>query len=305
MNKMEDTNKKVLHKENQRKAFTKEEVFKYFFLICSILSIFFLLLICIFIFKDSFGFIGKIGVKNFILNDAWTPMNVPASYGILPMIIGSVLITAMSCIAAVPVSIMVACYLAFDCPKNIYRILKPALNLMTGIPSIVYGFFALTVIVPINRSLFGGTGMNMLSAAILLLIMVLPTIISMAEASLRTVPKSFYQGSLSLGATHDETITRVMVPAAKSGIFAGIILGVGRAIGETMAVILVAGNQTRLTFNPLKGIRTMTTNIVLEMAYAAGEHRQALIATAAVLFIFILLINIGFFIVKNRSENNG
>ncbi|MFR7872954.1 phosphate ABC transporter permease subunit PstC [Peptoniphilus grossensis] len=305
MNKMEDTNKKVLHKENQRKAFTKEEVFKYFFLICSILSIFFLLLICIFIFKDSFGFIGKIGVKNFVLNDAWTPMNVPASYGILPMIIGSVLITAMSCIAAVPVSIMVACYLAFDCPKNIYRILKPALNLMTGIPSIVYGFFALTVIVPINRSIFGGTGMNMLSAAILLLIMVLPTIISMAEASLRTVPKSFYQGSLSLGATHDETITRVMVPAAKSGIFAGIILGVGRAIGETMAVILVAGNQTRLTFNPLKGIRTMTTNIVLEMAYAAGEHRQALIATAAVLFIFILLINIGFFIVKNRSENNG
>lgn len=302
---MEDTNKKVLHKENQRKAFTKEEVFKYFFLICSILSIFFLLLICIFIFKDSFGFIGKIGVKNFVLNDAWTPMNVPASYGILPMIIGSVLITAMSCIAAVPVSIMVACYLAFDCPKNIYKILKPALNLMTGIPSIVYGFFALTVIVPINRSIFGGTGMNMLSAAILLLIMVLPTIISMAEASLRTVPKSFYQGSLSLGATHDETITRVMVPAAKSGIFAGIILGVGRAIGETMAVILVAGNQTRLTFNPLKGIRTMTTNIVLEMAYAAGEHRQALIATAAVLFIFILLINIGFFIVKNRSENNG
>lgn len=302
---MEDTSKKVLHKENQRKAFTKEEVFKYFFLICSILSIFFLLLICIFIFKDSFGFIGKIGVKNFILNDAWTPMNVPASYGILPMIIGSVLITAMSCIAAVPVSIMVACYLAFDCPKNIYKILKPALNLMTGIPSIVYGFFALTVIVPINRSLFGGTGMNMLSAAILLLIMVLPTIISMAEASLRTVPKSFYQGSLSLGATHDETITRVMVPAAKSGIFAGIILGVGRAIGETMAVILVAGNQTRLTFNPLKGIRTMTTNIVLEMAYAAGEHRQALIATAAVLFIFILLINIGFFIVKSRGENNG
>lgn len=305
MNKMEDTSKKVLHKENQRKAFTKEEVFKYFFLICSILSIFFLLLICIFIFKDSFGFIGKIGVKNFVLNDAWTPMNVPASYGILPMIIGSVLITAMSCIAAVPVSIMVACYLAFDCPKNIYKILKPALNLMTGIPSIVYGFFALTVIVPINRSLFGGTGMNMLSAAILLLIMVLPTIISMAEASLRTVPESFYQGSLSLGATHDETITRVMVPAAKSGIFAGIILGVGRAIGETMAVILVAGNQTRLTFNPLKGIRTMTTNIVMEMAYAAGEHRQALIATAAVLFIFILLINIGFFIVKNRSENNG
>lgn len=302
---MEDTNKKVLHKENQRKSFTKEEVFKYFFLICSILSIFFLLLICVFIFKDSFGFIAKIGGKNFLLNDSWAPMNVPPSYGILPMIIGSVMITFLSCVAAVPISIMVACYLAFDCPNKIYRILKPALNLMTGIPSIVYGFFALTIIVPINRSIFGGTGMNMLSAAILLLIMILPTIISMAESSLRTVPKSFYQGSLSLGATHDETITRVMVSAAKSGIFAGIILGVGRAIGETMAVILVAGNQTRLTFNPLKGVRTMTTNIVMEMAYAAGEHRQALIATAAVLFIFILIINLGFFILKNRSENNG
>jgi len=305
MNKMEDTKDKVLHNNNQRKAFTKEEIFKYFFLLCSILSIFFLLLICVFIFKDSFGFIANIGVGDFLFNDNWAPMNSPPSYGILPMIVGSVLITAFSSIAAIPVAIMVSCYLAFDCPKNIYRILKPALNLMTGIPSIVYGFFALTIIVPINRSLFGGTGMNMLSASILLLIMILPTIISMAESSLRTVPKSYYQGSLSLGATHDETITRVMVPAAKSGIFAGIILGVGRAIGETMAVILVAGNQARLTFNPLKGIRTMTTNIVLEMAYAAGEHRQALIATAAILFIFILIINIGFFYLKTRESDNG
>lgn len=302
---MEDTKDKVLHNNNQRKAFTKEEIFKYFFLLCSILSIFFLLLICVFIFKDSFGFIANIGVGDFLFNDNWAPMNSPPSYGILPMIVGSVLITAFSSIAAIPVAIMVSCYLAFDCPKNIYRILKPALNLMTGIPSIVYGFFALTIIVPINRSLFGGTGMNMLSASILLLIMILPTIISMAESSLRTVPKSYYQGSLSLGATHDETITRVMVPAAKSGIFAGIILGVGRAIGETMAVILVAGNQARLTFNPLKGIRTMTTNIVLEMAYAAGEHRQALIATAAILFIFILIINIGFFYLKTRESDNG
>ena len=220
------------------------------------------------------------------------------------MMLGSIIITALSSIAAIPIAVMVSCYLAFDCPRGIYKILKPALNLMTGIPSIVYGFFALTIIVPINRSIFGGTGMNMLTASILLLIMILPTIISMAEASLRTVPKSYYQGSLSLGATHDETITRVMVPAAKSGIFAGIILGVGRAIGETMAVILVAGNQTRLTFNILKGMRTMTTNIVMEMAYAAGDHRQALIATAAVLFIFILLINLGFFAMKKRSDQN-
>lgn len=301
---MEDAKKASVSKDNKVKAITKEEVFKYFFLVCSILSIFFLLLICLFIFKDSFSFMSKIGVKNFLFNDNWSPANKPPSYGILPMMMGSVIITALSSIAAIPISIMVSCYLAFDCPKKIYRVLKPALNLMTGIPSIVYGFFALTIIVPINKQLFGGTGMSMFTASELLLIMILPTIISMAESSLRTVPESYYQGSLSLGATHDETITRVMVPAAKSGIFAGIILGVGRAIGETMAVILVAGNQTRLTFNVLKGMRTMTTNIVLEMAYAAGDHRQALIATAAVLFIFILLINIGFFVLKRKSDQN-
>lgn len=301
---MENINIKAPQDDKRTRTFSWEEISKYFFLICSVLSIFFLLLICVFIFKDSLAFFGKLGVKEFLFNDSWAPMNQPPTYGILSMILGSVIITALSCIAAVPVSIMVAAYLAFDCPKKFYRILKPGLNLMTGIPSIVYGFFALTIIVPINKSLFGGTGMNILSASILLLIMILPTIISMAEASLRTVPKSFYQGSLSLGATHDETITRVMIPAARSGIFAGIILGIGRAIGETMAVILVAGNQTRLTLNPLKGIRTMTTNIVLEMAYAAGDHRQALIATAGVLFVFILVINTSFFIVKNRREKN-
>lgn len=301
---MENINIKAPREDKRTRTFSWEEISKYFFLLCSVLSIFFLFLICIFIFKDSFAFLGKVGVKSFLFSDSWAPMNQPPTYGILSMILGSVIITALSCLGAIPVSIMVASYLAFDCPKKFYKILKPGLNLMTGIPSIVYGFFALTIIVPINKSLFGGNGMNILSASILLLIMILPTIISMAEASLRTVPKSFYSGSLSLGATHDETITRVMIPAARSGIFAGIILGIGRAIGETMAVILVAGNQTRLTINPLKGIRTMTTNIVLEMAYAAGDHRQALIATAGVLFVFILIINTCFFIIKNRRERN-
>lgn len=297
-----DQTKKAVQSKNQTKLFSKEEVFKYFFLLCSILSIFFLLLICIFIFKDSISFIAKIGVKDFIFNSKWTPLNKPASYGILSTVIGSLVITTVSCICAVPLSIMASSYLAFDCPKRIYKFLKPGLNLMAGIPSIVYGFFALNIIVPINRAIFGGDGMNMLSASILLMIMVLPTIISMSEASLRTVPKSYYEGSLSLGASHDETITRVMIPAARSGIFAGVILGVGRAIGETMAVILVAGNQTRVTFNLLKGIRTMTTNIVMEMGYASGTHREALIATSAVLFIFILCINIGFFYMKKRGE---
>lgn len=301
---MEKANVKMTRKKRTKKIFTKEEVFKYFFLICSVLSIFFLLLICIFIFKDSIKFISKIGIYNFVLNSKWSPSASNPSYGILSMIVGSIIITFISCACAVPISILVSSYLSYDCPDNLYKILKPALNLMAAIPSIVYGFFALNIIVPLNRMLFKGDGMNMLSASVLLLIMILPTIISISEASLRAVPKSYYQGSLSLGATHDNTVTKVMIPAAKSGIFAGIILGIGRAIGETMAVILVAGNQPRVTFNILKGIRTMTTNIVLEMGYASGEHKDALIATAAILFIFILIINLLFFIMKKRSNIN-
>lgn len=280
----------------------QEKSAKYVFLLCSVISVLLLLLIAIFIFKDSFGFICRIGVGEFLFNDTWAPMDDPPNYGILPMVLGSIIITALSCAGAVPIAIMVASYMAFDCPQRIYNILKPSLNLMTGIPSIVYGFFALTVIVPLMRECFGGDGMNMLSASILLLIMILPTITTMTETALRSVPACFYQGSRALGATHDVTVLRVMIPAAKSGIFAGVILGIGRAIGETMAVILVAGNQTRLTLNPLKGIRTMTTNIIMEMSYAAGEHRDALIATAAVLFIFILFINISLFYLKNKGK---
>lgn len=280
----------------------KEEIFKYFFLLCSVLSIIFIILMCLFIFKDSFVFMGKVGIKNFILNESWRPMDEVPSFGILSMIVGSLFITFLSCICAVPIGVMVSAYMAYDCNKKLYRILKPALNLMAGIPSIVYGFFALNMIVPLVKVVFGGKGMSILAASILLLIMILPTIVAISEAALRAVPKSFYEGSLSLGATHDQTITQIMIPAAKSGIFAGVILGVGRAIGETMAVILVAGNQARITFDITKGIRTMTTNIVLEMGYAAGLHRDALIATAAVLFIFILIINLSFFMIKKRSE---
>lgn len=280
----------------------KEVTMKYFFFACALLSIFFILLISVFIFSGGFSLIKEVGIKDFIFNTKWAPLNNPASYGIGSMIVGSLLITTIASVLAVPIAIFTASYLAFDCNKKLYKILKPALNLMAGIPSIVYGFFALTVIVPIIKSVFGGSGMSILTASILLLIMILPTIISITEASLRTIPKSYYEGSIALGATHDRSILKVVLPAAKSGIFAGIILGIGRAIGETMAVILVAGNQTRLTFNPLKGIRTMTTNIVLEMGYAEGLHKEALIATALVLFIFILIINISFFIFKKRSE---
>lgn len=278
-----------------------ENIMRWVFFLSSLISILSIILICYFIFQGGVPFIAEYGLFNFILGDKWAPSNQVPSFGILPMIYGSVLITFLSCLMGIPIGILTASYLAKDCHPKMYKILKPLLNLMAGIPSIVYGFFALTVIVPFVRKTFGGQGMSILSASILLAIMILPTIISLSEAALRAVPKSYYEASVALGATHERSVYKVVIPAAKSGIFAAIILGIGRAIGETMAVILVAGSQPRITTGILKGIRTMTTNIVMEMGYAEGMHREALIATAVVLFIFILIINASFFFVKKRS----
>ena len=273
------------------------------FLISAIMSIIAIIFICIFIFAGGIPFIQEYGLKNFLLGTEWKPSNTPASFGILPMILGSFYVTLGAIIIGVPIGVLTAIYLAKFCNKKLYKVLKPGINLMAGIPSIVYGFFALIVIVPIIRDIFGGTGMNILTASILLGIMILPTIISMSEAALRAVPDSYYEGSIALGASHEKAIMSVVVPAARSGILSSIILGIGRAIGETMAVILVAGNQVRIPQGLTKGVRTLTTNIVIEMAYAADQHREALIATAAVLFIFILIINGSFLIVKRRSKN--
>ena len=220
------------------------------------------------------------------------------------MIWGTVYITLIACVLGIPIGVLTAAYLAKSCNKKLYRFLKPALNLMAGIPSIVYGFFALVVIVPLIRDNLSGKGTSILAAGILLAIMILPTIISLSESAIRAVPESYYNGSLALGATEERSIYKVVIPAAKSGIFASIVLGIGRAIGETMAVILVAGGQPRITFNPLKGIRTLTTNVVTDMAYAQGQHREALIASGLVLFIFILLINAALFAVKKRGMAN-
>lgn len=280
----------------------KESIARYLFLLCALLSVMFIILISYFIFKGGINVFKEVGLKDFLFSTKWTPSNKPPSFGIFSMIMGSIMVTLISCALAVPIAIFTSAFLACDCPKWLYKILKPALNLMAGIPSIVYGFFALTFIVPKMKDLVGGNGMSILTASILLLIMVLPTIISISENAIRAVPAAYYTGSIALGATHERTVMKVLIPAARSGIFAGIILGIGRAIGETMAVILVAGNQTRLTFNIFKGIRTMTTNIVLEMGYASGMHREALIATACVLFVFILIINFTFWIFKKRSE---
>ena len=204
----------------------------------------------------------------------------------------------------VPLGLLTAIFLARFCPKRLYRFLKPAVDLLAGIPSIVYGFFGLMVVVPVMQTLCGGSGKSILTASVLLGLMILPTIIGVSETAIRAVPDSYYEGALALGASHERSVFFVTVPAAKSGILAGVVLGVGRAIGETMAVIMIAGNQPRIPSSILEGVRTLTGNIVMEMGYATGLHREALIATGVVLFVFILLINLLFSILKRR-ENNG
>lgn len=268
------------------------------FLAAACASIALVAMICFFLFANGLPTISKIGVSDFLLGQKWRPNN--DIYGILPMIMGSLYVTLGACITGVPIGILTAVFMARFCPANIYKYLKPAVELLAGIPSVIYGFFGLVVMVPFIRDNFGGTGSSMLTASLLLGMMILPTLISVAEAALRAVPDSYYEGALALGAGHVRSVFFTVVPAAKSGIMAAIILGVGRAIGETMAVIMVAGNQARMPQGLLEGVRTMTTNIVIEMGYAADLHRDALIATAVVLFIFIMLINLTFSYLKGK-----
>ena len=268
------------------------------FLAAACASIALVAMICFFLFANGLPTIGKIGVSDFLLGQKWRPNN--DIYGILPMIMGSLYVTLGACITGVPIGILTAIFMARFCPVSIYKYLKPAVELLAGIPSVIYGFFGLVVMVPFIRDTFGGTGSSMLTASLLLGMMILPTLISVAEAALRAVPDSYYEGALALGAGHVRSVFFTVVPAAKSGIMAAIILGVGRAIGETMAVIMVAGNQARMPQGLLEGVRTMTTNIVIEMGYAADLHRDALIATAVVLFIFIMLINLTFSYLKGK-----
>lgn len=283
-----------------RKA--REPFMKGVFLAAACVSILAVALICIFLFSSGIPAIAQIGPIKFLLGMEWRPGN--NIYGIFPMIIGSIYITAGAIVVGVPIGFLTAIFMAKFCPRRIYKVLKPMIDLLAGIPSVVYGFFGMVVIVPFVRSVFGGDGSSILTASILLGIMILPTIISVSESAIRAVPESYYEGSLALGATHERSVFAAMLPAAKSGIMAGVILGIGRAIGETMAVIMVAGNQPRLTGDLLKGIRTMTANIVMEMGYATDLHREALIATGVVLFVFILIINLLFSIVKNRGERS-
>lgn len=291
------------HKSGTGKGHLLEKVMKLLFLIAACFSIIAVLLICFFLFANGIPAMGEIGLFKFLSGVNWKPGN--NIYGILPMILGSIYVTAGALVIGVPIGLLTAVFLARFCPKGIYRIVKPAVSLMAGIPSVVYGFFGMCVIVPMIRPLaekFQGDSYSMLTASILLGLMILPTIVEVTESSLRAVPESYYEASLALGATHERSVYCAVFPAAKSGIMAGIVLGVGRAIGETMAVIMIAGNQPRVPDSIFDGVRTLTANIVIEMGYASGLHRQALIATGVVLFVFILILNVCFSLLKHRSE---
>lgn len=281
-----------------------EKAMEILFFICACVSVLCVALICIFLFANGIPAIGKIGVGNFLLGDIWKPGS--NQYGIFAFIIGSIYVTAGAILIGVPIGVLTAAFMAKFCPKKLYRPLKAGVELLAGIPSVIYGFFGLMVIVPFVREQFrdsfGGNGLSILTAAVLLGLMILPTIINVSEAAIRAVPDKYYQGALALGATHERSVFRTVLPAAKSGIMAGIVLGIGRAIGETMALIMVVGNQPRMPKGIFEGARTLTANIVIEMGYATGLHREALIATGVVLFVFILLINSLFSLLKRKEE---
>lgn len=278
----------------------KEKAMKAIFFLTACVSIAAVILICIFLFANGLPAIREIGVFQFLSGTTWKPAN--NLYGIFPMIVGSLYVTAGALLIGVPVGILTAVFLARFVPGQFYRPLKAAVNLMAGIPSVVFGFFGLTVLVPLVRETFGEGGMSVLTASLLLGLMILPTIISVSETSIRAVPDSYYEGSLALGASHERSVFFAVLPAAKSGIFAGVVLGTGRAVGETMAVMMVAGNQPVIPKNILSGVRTLTINIVLEMGYSTDLHREALIGTAVVLFVFILIINLALSLLKKTAR---
>lgn len=293
------------------KAWT-EKFMQGVFFIAACASVLAVALICVFLFANGVPAMKEIGFGDFLSGKLWKPGN--DIFGIFPMIIGSLYVTAGAILFGVPIGIMTSVFMAFYCPKSIYKPLKTATELLAGIPSVVYGFFGLVVLVPAIREMGrtlksigvlrqAGNGSSILTASLLLGMMILPTIIGLTESSLRAVPKQYYEGAVALGATHERAIFRVIIPAAKSGVVAAIVLGVGRAIGETMAVIMVAGNQARMPAGIFKGVRTLTANIVIEMGYASGIHREALIATGVVLFVFILIINFSVAFLNRRNRN--
>jgi phosphate transport system permease protein len=273
---------------------------KFVFFLSAVASVFSLLLICFFLFAKGVPTIFKIGVKNFLFGQKWAPTDNPPSFGIFSMIVGSFLVTFGSCLFGVPLGVLTAVFMARFCPHRIYKFFKPAVEVLAGIPSIVYGFFGMIVLCPLFKKLFGVNGNNIITASILLGIMILPSVIELSETALEAVPENYYEGALALGSSHERSVFCVVLPAAKSGIVSATLLGVSRAVGETMAVIMIAGNQARVPQRLFDGVRTLTGNIVIEMGYATGLHRDALIATGVVLFVFLLVLN--FVVIWSRKR---
>ncbi|EMI4814737.1 phosphate ABC transporter permease subunit PstC [Campylobacter upsaliensis] len=279
----------------------QEKIFKGIFALCALLSIFAVLMICFFLFANAIPTITQIGLFDFIFGLDWYPTE--EIFGIFPMIVGSIYVTALAILIGVPLGVLSAIYLSRFASKKEQKYILPAVELLGAIPSVVYGFFGLVIIVPLLATTFSGIpGKSVLAAALILSIMILPTIILVSKAAIDALPQSYYEGALALGASKERSVFFALIPAAKSGILASIILGVGRAIGEAMAVIMVAGNQALIPTSVLEGVRTLTTNIVLEMGYAQDLHREVLIANAVALFVFILLINTCFNALKKEAK---
>jgi phosphate transport system permease protein len=258
-----------------------------FFAACSSTAI--LALIALFIFKEGVPIMIKTGIGHFIFGRVWQPLE--GQFGIYPFIAGSIWVTIGALILGVPFGVACATFLAEFAPRALVNFLKPAIELLAGIPSVVYGFMGVVWLAPLIREYLGGPGLSILAASCVLAVMILPTIVGVSIDAIQAVPKSYKEGSLALGATDWQTAWRVILPAARSGILAGVILGMGRAVGETMAVIMIAGNATQIPHSMLDSVRTLTANIAMEMGFAIGEHRQALFATGVVLFFFIMILN--------------
>lgn len=267
----------------------KDKIIERILLLIAFSSISILGLIALFIFGEGLPLIWKVGPRAFILGERWVPSQ--GSFGILPMIVGSFWVTFGAILLGVPLGLACAIFLSEWTPPLIAMVLRPTIQLLAAIPSVIYGFWGLIILVPLVRNYLGGPGLSILSGSVILGFMILPTIISISEDSLRALPPYYKSGALALGATHWQAIWRVMVPAARSGIVASIILGMGRAIGETMAMIMILGNAVKMPTSFLDSARTLTTNIGIEMGYASGDHRQALFATGVILFLIIMILN--------------
>lgn len=287
-----------------KKRWNTEKFMESILLFGASVSVIAIMLITLFIFVKGMPLIMKAGIGDFIFNLDWSPTR--NSFGIGTMLIGTCLLTLVSLIWSVPLGVSAAVFMAEIAGKRVGDFMGRMVELLAGIPSVVYGFFGLIVIVPFIREQLGGNGLSLLAGAIVLGIMVLPTIINISRDAIMAVPMDYKTGSLALGATHYQTIRRVILPAARSGIITAVVLGMGRAIGETMAVVMVTGNSTIIPDGLLSPMRTMTSSIVLEMGYASGDHQAALFATGVVLFVFIVILNLGVNIaVKAGARNAG